>query len=229
MELFHRNKETKLAPPELKQVHPLGKSPVISITPAGSDKPTVLAETGFIAQYLSEHWGKGTTLVPKRWKDGQEDAIGGEREEWLRWMYFLHYNEGSLMPMLILSMVLGMLKSDKVPFFIRPVTSLVAKEIYSSFVLPNIKGHLEFLENQLATSGGDYLCGKNLTSADITLSFALITYQSQFEALGKWDTPPEKLYPKLWAYISRMDSHPGYKKSAEKIKEIDASYTVKWT
>lgn len=217
-----------LAPPELKKVHPLGKSPLISVTPAGSDKPTVIAETGFIAQYLSEHWAKGTTLMPKKWKDGQEDTVGGETEEWMRWMYFLHYNEGSLMPVLILMMVLGMLKSPKVPFFIRPITSVVAREIYNSFVLPNMKGHLGFLENQLETSGGDYLCGKNLTSADIILSFPLITYRGQFDSLGKWDTHPEKLYPKLWAYIGRMESHPGYKLSSDKIQEIDSSYKVKW-
>ncbi|KAI1844093.1 hypothetical protein JX266_009766 [Neoarthrinium moseri] len=229
LELFHRNKETRLAPPELTKIHPLGKSPVISVTPVGSDKPIVIAETGFIAQYLSEHFGQGTTLLPKRWKDGQEGKVGGETDEWMRWMYFLHYNEGSLMPTFILAMILGMMKSPKVPFFIRPITSLVVNNVMNSFVIPNVKKHLGFLESQLETSPGDYLCGKNLTAADITISFALIAFQGQFGQFGTWDTPPDKLYPKLWAWISRMDAEPGFKKSAEAIKQIDDSYKVKWT
>ncbi|KAK6218700.1 hypothetical protein LQW54_002623 [Pestalotiopsis sp. IQ-011] len=229
LELFHRNKQTMLAPPDLKKIHPLGKSPVISVTPPGADsKPIVIAETGFIAQYLSEHWGRDSTLVPKRWKDGQEGRVGGETEAWMRWMYFLHYNEGSLMSLLLMTLVLGMMKSPKVPFLIRPVTSLVVNQVFSSFIMPNLRTHLAFLEDQLATSGGDYLCGKDLTTADIVVSFALITYQSRFEEIGTWDQKPEALYPKLWAWIARMDAHPGYKKSAEKIKEIDDSYGVKF-
>lgn len=217
-----------LAPPELKNVHPLGKSPTITITAPGSDKPIVLAETGFIAQYLSEHWGQNTTLVPKRWKDGQEGKVGGETEEWMRWMYFLHYNEGSLMSLLMMALVLSMLKGPKVPFFIRPITSVVVNQAFNSFILPNAKTHLGFLEDQLATSGGDFLCGKNLTSADIVVSFALITYQSRFQDMGTWEQSPETMFPKLWAYINRMNEHPGYKRSAEKIKEIDDSFGVKW-
>ncbi|KAK9775694.1 putative Glutathione S-transferase 1 [Seiridium cardinale] len=228
LELIHRNKETMLAPPKLKEIHPLGKSPVISITPPGSEKPIVIAETGFIAQYLSEHFGQNSTLVPKRWKDGQEGKVGGETEEWMRWMYLLHYTEGSLMSILMMALILGMLKGPKVPFFIRPITTMVVNQAFSSFVGPNIKTHLSFLEDQLATSGGDYLCGENLTSADIVVSFPLITYQTRFKDIGTWEDSPEKLYPKVWAYINRIDSHPGYKRSANKIKEIDDSFGVRW-
>jgi glutathione S-transferase len=229
LELFRRNKDTLLAPPELKKVHALGKSPVISITPAGSDKPIVLAETGFIAQYLGDHFGQGTTLVPKRYKDGQEGKVGGETEEWMRYQYFLHYNEGSFMPTLIIAMILGALKSTKIPFFVRPLTSLIANQLFAAVVFPNSKAHLEFLENQLETSGGDYLCGKNLTAADIVVSFGLITAKDNFKGFGKWEAPPEQLFPKVWAYIAMMDAQPGYKRSAEKIKEIDDSYGIKFT
>ncbi|KAI0123868.1 putative glutathione S-transferase [Xylariales sp. AK1849] len=226
LELLHRNKETMLAPPELKKVHALGKSPVITITPAGADKPMVLAETGFIAQYLSDHFAQGTTLVPKRYRDGQEGKVGGETEEWLRYQYFLHYNEGSFMSTLMMAIVLGMLKSPNVPFFIRPITSMVANQIFTNFLQPNIQNHLGFLEDQLATSGGDYLCGKNLTSADIVVSFGLITGKDRFKDFGRWEKSPGELFPKLWSYIGRMELEPGYKKSVQKIKEIDDSYGI---
>lgn len=107
LELFHRDKKTMLAPPELEQVHPLGKSPVITITPEGAEKPFVLAESGFITQYLTENTPEGPRLMPTKWKEGREGTLGGETEEWLRYQYFLHYCEGSLMPYLVMALVIG--------------------------------------------------------------------------------------------------------------------------
>ncbi|KAI0881934.1 glutathione S-transferase [Annulohypoxylon maeteangense] len=226
LETFHR--VNMLAPPELKKIHPLGKSPVISITPPGSTEPIVLAESGFIVQYLSEHFGQGTTMMPKRWKEGQEGKIGGETEQWMRWQYLLHYVEGSLMSMLIMAMVLGALKSPQVPFFIRPITSLVVNQLFSRLVLPNAKAQLGFLEQQ-ETSGGDYLCGSDLTSADVLISFALMAAKDKFETFGTWEAGgPKKLFPKLFAYIDRLEAHPGYKNSVQKVKEIDSSLGIQF-
>jgi glutathione S-transferase len=103
VEIFHRDK-SMLAPPELKKIHPLGKAPVISITPPGGE-PVALAESGFIVQYLCDHFAQGTTMTPPRWKPGQEGKIGGETDEWMRYQYFLYYAEGSFMPALLLALV----------------------------------------------------------------------------------------------------------------------------
>jgi glutathione S-transferase len=105
LEIFHRDKETHLAPPELKKVHALGKSPVISVTPAGSNDSVVIAESAFIVEYLLDHFSNGSNLLPKRYKDGQEGKIGAETEEWLRFRYYMHYAEGSLMTWMLLSLV----------------------------------------------------------------------------------------------------------------------------
>ncbi|KAI1423579.1 putative glutathione S-transferase [Xylaria sp. FL1777] len=229
IEVFRRSSDM-LAPPDLKKIHPLGKSPLVSVTaPGPSSEPIILAESGFITQYLSEHFGHQTTMMPKRWKDGQENKVGGETEEWLRWQYTLHFVEGSFMSTLMMAVVIGMLKSNKIPFFLRPITSMVANQILSSFVLPNLKGLLAFLEKQLETSGGDFLCGKNLTSADILLSYGLVSVKDRLEEFGSWPVGgPKKLYPKLFAYIARLESEPGYKKSFEKIKEIDSSLEIEY-
>ncbi|GGO90427.1 glutathione S-transferase family protein [Stakelama pacifica] len=90
---YERNRKTMLAPPELKRVHPLGKSPVIE------DDAMVIAETGPIVEYLVEK------------ADGKFGPLG-HRESVLRWRYFLHYAEGSAMPPLLLKLVLG-----RVPLF----------------------------------------------------------------------------------------------------------------
>ncbi|KXX78022.1 Glutathione S-transferase 1 [Madurella mycetomatis] len=95
------------APSELKKLHPLGKSPVVSITPHGASEPIVLAESGFIVQYLCDHFPKGKALVPRRWKDGQEGQLGGEAEEWMCYQYLLHYIEGSFMFTMVLSFILS--------------------------------------------------------------------------------------------------------------------------
>ena len=93
-----------LAPKELKDVHPLGKSPVITIQ--GPDgPPRVIAETGLIVEYLIEHFG--TQLIPTRYPAGKEGQPGAETEEWMRYRYYMHYAEGSIMPFLVMTLVFG--------------------------------------------------------------------------------------------------------------------------
>jgi glutathione S-transferase len=85
---YERNKATMLAPPELRDVHPLGKSPVIE------DGGRVVAETGAIIEYLVEKADGRLGPPPHR------DAL-------LRYRHFLHYAEGSLMPPLLVMLVLS--------------------------------------------------------------------------------------------------------------------------
>lgn len=91
-----------LAPPELKKVHPLGKSPVVGITAPGRTDPLILAESGFITEYLTEHFA--AHLAPKRYEDGKEGP-GLETEEWIRYHFFLHYAEGSLMALMVTNLI----------------------------------------------------------------------------------------------------------------------------
>jgi glutathione S-transferase len=222
LEIFHRNKQTRLAPPELKRVHALGKSPVLSITAADSTESALIAESGFITEYLLEHFGKDTTLVPKHWKDGQEGKVAGETESYMRYKYYLHYAEGSLMPLMVMSLIANTIKTSSVPFFIKPITNGIASKIHSGFLDPNFVSHFSFLEDQLKTSpeSGSYICGPHLTGADMLLSFPLIAAKGRSPALSK-----EK-YPTLWAYIERLDVEPGYKKAIEKIVELEGSFNA---
>jgi glutathione S-transferase len=84
----------------------LGKSPVVTIKAPGAAKPLVLAESGAIVEYLVEHFGDVRPgLVPQRYTPGCEGKVGGETEEWMRYRYFMHYTEGSLMPFLVMTLV----------------------------------------------------------------------------------------------------------------------------
>jgi glutathione S-transferase len=79
-----RDPETRLAPPELKQVHPLGKSPVLE------DGGKVIAESGAIIDYVLRKYGNGR-LAPKPSDSSYEDYV-----------HWVHYAEGSGMPALII-------------------------------------------------------------------------------------------------------------------------------
>ena len=105
------------------------------------------------------------------------------------------------------------LKTGPIPFFIKPVTRAVATKIEDAFLNANLATQFSFLESQLATSpdNGKFLCGKYLTSADILLSFPLVA--------GK-DRIPTASYPKLKAYIERLENHPGYLRSVKKVEEV---------
>jgi glutathione S-transferase len=104
-ELKTYKRQNMFAPPELKEVHPLGKSPLVSVETEATSKPLVLAESGLITEYLAENFGPW--LVPKKYQEGKDGQTGGETEGWLRYRYYMHYAEGSLMPMLLIALLMN--------------------------------------------------------------------------------------------------------------------------
>jgi len=143
---YARNPKTMLAPPELRRVHPLGKSPVIedldSPVPGGGGR--VVAETGAIVEYLVER--EGGRLGPP-----------GRREEVLRYRHFLHYAEGSMMPPLLAMLVVG-----RLGLLGRPARAPLQKMF---------DVHLDWLETELADR--PWFAGESFTAADVMMSFPL--------------------------------------------------------
>lgn len=114
------------------------------------------------------------------------------------------------------------MKGNQVPLLIRPLSSAIANKVISAFIFPNVKKHLGFLEQQLETSGGDFITGPDLTAADIQLSYALLAGKSGFDKMGKWDKgTARQTFPKVFAYMDRLEEQPGWKKAVEKTKEMD--------
>lgn len=212
LKVYYRN-DDKLAPPELKGVHPLGKSPVLSVLPAGAEKPVILAESAAITEYLTDYFGQW--LVPKRYKEGEEGKVGAETEQWLRYRFYMHYAEGSIMPLLVMSLIMHTIKNAPVPFFVKPITRTIASKVEASFLAPNFKTHFSFLEDQLRSSpeGGEYLCGKDVTAADILMSFPL-------EGAELKGVLTKEAYPKTFAYLEMLHQRDAHKKAGQKIKEV---------
>jgi glutathione S-transferase len=149
---YERNPKTMLAPPELRAVHPLGKSPVIT------DGDKTVAETGAIVEYLIGVYGNGR-LAP---------AVG--TPERLRYDYWIHYAEGSAMPPLVMKLIFGHVPdSPQLPFFIKPVARMISKGVIQSYLDPQIKTHIAFWDAELAKTA--FFAGDDLTGADIMMSF----------------------------------------------------------
>ena len=100
---YQRDPQTMLAPPELRRVHPLGKSPVVTVD------GLTLAESGAIIETLVERYGDVRLAPPP----GSPEAV--------RYRYWLHYAEGSAMPPLLLKLIFDRIGSAKMPFFAKPV------------------------------------------------------------------------------------------------------------
>ncbi|KAG9187260.1 glutathione S-transferase [Alternaria panax] len=215
----YKRDENKRAGPELKAVHPLGKSPTVTIRPANSEKDIVITESETIMEYICDHFGK--QLVPARYPEGQEGVLGAETEGWMRYKFLMDYTEGSLFTILILALVTGNIKNAPVPFFLKPITNGVASKIDSGFVDPELKTHFDFLEDFLvkSPSNGEFFCSDKLTAADIMIHFGL-------EGATRRAPLSETSYPKLYEYMRRLQNRDAYKSAAKRVEEASGETFV---
>ena len=168
---YERNKQTMLAPPELKAVHPLGKSPVIQ----DSDTGQTIAETGAIVEYLVAKVGKL--------------GAPADTDDALRYRFWLHYAEGSMMPPLLIKLVL-----TRVPVF----GKMAQKRIQ-----PMIDNHLDYVEAEL--SRHPWFAGDEMTGADIMMSFPLEAARSRAGL--------DASRPATIAWLAKVHALPAYQRA----------------
>jgi glutathione S-transferase len=185
---YQRDAKTMLAPPELLQVHPLGKSPVIT------DDGVTVAESGAIIEYLVERYGNGRLVPP-----------AGSPEK-LRWRYWMHFAEGSAMPPLLMKLVFTTIERTKMPFFIKPIAKGISQKVQGTLVEPNLKRQLDFMEAELTKS--EWFAGQEFSAADIQMSFPL---EAAAQRAGL-----DASRPKLMAFLKRIHARPGYQKALER-------------
>lgn len=185
---YERDPKTMLAPASLRQVHPLGKSPVIT------DGALTLAESGAIIEYLVERYGNGRLIPP------------ADTPERLRYTYWLHYAEGSAMPLLVFQLIFDRIEHEPMPFFARPIARAIAGRVKSSFLGPQIAQHLDYLEAELQKS--TWFAGHEFTAADIQVSFPL----EAANALGRLNAS----HPHLMEFLDRIHARPAYQRALER-------------
>ncbi len=188
IKFYARDAKTMLAPPSLRKVHPLGKSPVIT------DADLTLAESGAIVEYLIERYGAGQFSPPA----GSAESV--------RYRYWMHYAEGSAMPPLLMKLVFDQIEKAKMPFFAKPIARAISAKVQGGFIGPSIRSNLDFMEAELAK--GSFFVGETLTGADIQLSFPLEAAAARGGLDAKW--------PRLTDFLKRIHARPAYQRALEK-------------
>jgi len=149
----YQRENSMLAPAELKKVHPLGKSPVIT------DDNRVIAESGAILEYLAERY------------DSEYRLKLSDEEEVLQSRYWLHYAEGSLMPLLVMKLIFSRMGKPPVPWLMRPIGAAFGKGVQKAYLDKQIVTHQQFIEQHLAKN--PWFAGQNFSIADVQMSFPL--------------------------------------------------------
>ena len=186
---YARDPVTSLAPPELTKLHPLGKAPMVT------DGDKTLAESGAIVEYLVRNYDNGR-LKP----------AAANSPEGMAYTYWLHYAEGTFMPLMIVSLIIGRIETAPMPFFVKPIAKGITQKVRDGYLDANVKRNLDFME--LSLNSTPWFCGDELTAADIQMSFPVEA------AAVRTDLQDE--YPNLAAYLKRMQARPAYQRALEK-------------
>jgi glutathione S-transferase len=184
----HYRRDAALRAPEsLRAIHPLGKAPVIT------DGAETVAESGAIAEYVIERHGQGRLAPP-----------AGTAEH-LRYRYWMHYAEGSLMMPVVLMLIFRQMPRQPMPMLARPVVRSLASSVIDTFVKPQIDRHMAYVERELGK--GPWFAGSEFTAADIQMSFPLETVAVR-GGLASW--------PSAASFVQRIRERPAYQRAIAK-------------
>jgi len=186
IEFHKRDRVTNLAPESLKQVHPLGRAPVLKV---GNH---TLAESAAIIEFLISHHDQNGQF-------GYD--LASDNQDYLFWM---HFAEGSLMPALVSNMVLEKAKT-KVVFPINFFTTKFVEAVIDAYFGPNLKASLAYVEAHLAEHHG--FVGNGLTGVDFQMIFPLEALVASNRA---------QAYPAISAYVKRIHQREAYQRALAK-------------
>lgn len=190
IKLYKRHPKTLLAPPELKAIHPLGKSPVVTVDEG--DERLVLAETGAIMDYLLNRYGPSGLIPP----------VGSKaHRDYVYWMY---YAEGSAMTPLLLKLICDNIRT-KSPWLVKPVVAGVASKLEATLVTPNLKSHFELWDKALKATG--WFAGEQFSAADIMMSFPLEAAVSRTHA---------RSVPVIMDFLRRIHAREAYQRALKR-------------
>jgi glutathione S-transferase len=172
LEVYPRE-PTGAAPAAMRDIHSIGKAPIIR------DGATVLAESGAIVEYIVQRHGKGRLALPP------------DAPDYARYVYWLHFAEGSLMSLMLIALVISRIPEAKES----PVRARI---------LDRMKKMLEFVDGELA--GREWFAGSELTAADVMMVFPFTTMRRFLD----YDLSP---YASIAAYLKRVEARPAYRKA----------------
>lgn len=184
---YDRDPKTRLAPPELYDVHPLGKSPVIT------DDTITVAETGAIVEYVLETRDTDQSL-------GTEKGTAHARQM----TYWLHYAEGTAMPLLVMKLIFSNIP-ERAPLLARRLFRTILSPVHAQFIDPRIAEQVVFWNASLAETG--WFVGEAFSAADIMMSFPLEAAGSRVDLSA---------YPHVRDFLTRCHQRPAYQAALER-------------
>lgn len=188
----YQRQPNMLAPDALKKVHPLGKSPVLE------DDGVVLAESGAILEYLQETRDPHQTLKPLSPQDR------------LQYRFWLHYAEGSLMPMLLMKLVFASLGKPPVPIGLRTVGKILGQGVQKAYLNKQLATHAAFIDEHLAQNS--WFAGEHLSMADIQMSYPAFALLARGE---------QHALPHLQAWKKKVEMRPAWQRAIEQGGPLD--------
>ncbi len=188
LKFYQRDAKTMLAPQALRDIHPLGKSPVIT-----DDKNTV-AESGAIIEYILKNYG-----------DNRLRPAPNTPED-LRFTYWLHYAEGSAMPPLVLSLIFSQAPKQPMLFLVQPIIKAFCEKVLTTYVNPQINMHIDFMESELKNRL--WFTGEEFSAADIQISFPLEAAAARGSLNSK--------HPNLLNFLERIHAREPYKEALKR-------------
>ena len=172
LELFQRE-PNGAAPQPMKEIHALGKAPAIR------DGDTVLAESGAIVDYIVHRHAGGRLALPP------------DDPAYAKYIYWLHFAEGSLMSLMLIALVLSRVPEADAS----PVTARIRERM---------KQMLLFVDAELGS--GPWFAGTDFTAADVMMVFPFTTMRLFLD----YDLAP---YKNILAYLQRIEARPAYRKA----------------
>lgn len=189
----HQRGKNHLAPDELIAIHPMGKAPIL-VDDELPDGQQAIAESAVVIAYLLDKYDHQSYFLPQG-----DMSIKAVRD----YQFWLHFAEGSLMPVLVMGLILNK-TVEKSPFFIRPITKQIKVKIDNLILSGNTQKSLNLLDSALAES--HWLCDDKLTGADIQMYFA---------AKGAARAVAMDTYPNIKNWLKRCESRAAFIKAVE--------------
>ncbi|KAJ3329801.1 hypothetical protein HDU76_007103 [Blyttiomyces sp. JEL0837] len=183
---YERDPQTMLAPKELMNIHPLGKSPIVV------DGEDVVVESGAIIEYLVEKY----STPQHKLKPTSGPAAR-------QYTYWLHASEGSYMSPLLMRLVFDNVVKNS-PWIISPITTSINAKVSERAITPNLTRLFGYLEKCLEEH--EFIAGNEFSAADIAMSFPVEAALVRVSSL---------VGPKTIAWIEKMQRRPTYIKALE--------------
>ena len=190
-----RNAETSKAETSLQDIHQLGVAPVLN------DNDLTLIESGAIIEYLLNHYDRSGLRPP---------IASADYNQYSLWM---HFAEGSLMPVLSKHKALLKMGTSRVPFFARSILKKAVNGTINANIAPEIEKKLKFIDTELGQHG--WFCGSQFTAADIQMCYPL----ELAEARGCITADMQNIQ----SFLSAVQERPAYKIAKEKSGNITLS------